>query len=69
MIARLVHYCSKGLFRHVHRRGNGTVIWVVNEKDEIDELRNHFGEHLDGIMTDMPTNLSEYANEYGNSLN
>ena len=64
-IARFVHLISSGLFRHVHKRGNGTVIWVVNDKDEIRELKNQFGDHLDGIMTDMPTNLCEYAHEYG----
>ena len=67
-IARAVHNCSKGLFRHVHKRGNATVIWVVNDKDEIDELKNQFGEYLDGVMTDMPTNLSEYARDYANRV-
>ena len=39
-IARLVHMCTPGLFRHVHKRGNATVIWVVNDKDEFDELKH-----------------------------
>ena len=58
---RIVHLCSKGLFRHVKARGNGTVIWVVNDHEEFEELHEQFGDTLDGVMTDYPTNLSEWA--------
>ena len=42
-------------------RGNGTVIWVVNDHEEFEELHEQFGDTLDGVMTDYPTNLSEWA--------
>ena len=64
MIGRLVHRFSKGLFRHLKKRGNATMIWVVNDKEDFDEIVQQFEPYLDGVMTDMPTNLSEYASSY-----
>ena len=64
MIAKWAHNCSKGLFRHLKRRGNATVIWTVNEKEDIEELREQFSPYLDGVMTDIPTTLQEYARDY-----
>ena len=60
-IMRRVHMCSKGLFRHVKARGNGTVIWVANDDADFDELHETFGNTLDGLMTDYPTNLANWA--------
>lgn len=60
-IFRCIHLCSKGLFRHVKARGNGTVIWVANDPVDFDELYETFDDTLDGIMTDYPTNLAEWA--------
>ena len=58
---RRCHMCSKGLFRHVKARGNGTVIWVVNDDCDFDELHDTFGDSLDGLMTDYPSNLAAWA--------
>ena len=63
-IARLVHKWSKGLFRHLKKRGNSTIIWVVNEKEDLEEIVNQFQPYLDGVMTDKPTNLAEFASSY-----
>ena len=56
-ILRCLFKCSPGLLRHLKARGNATVIWVANEDEDFDELRERFGDSLDGIMTDYPTNL------------
>ena len=40
------------------------MIWVVNEKEDFDEIVQQFEPYLDGVMTDRPTNLSEYASSY-----
>ena len=42
-------------------RGNGTVIWVANDPEDFDELHEQFGDTLDGVMTDYPTNLADWA--------
>ena len=60
-VARRVHMHSKGLFQHLKARGNGTIIWVANDDWDFDELHETFGETLDGIMTDYPTNLAQWA--------
>ena len=63
-IAKLVHSCSRGLFRHLHRRGNSTIIFVANEAQDFNDLQQQFGPYLDGIMTDKPSNLAEYVSEF-----
>ena len=63
-IMRRVHKASKGLFRHLRARGNGTIIWVVNDDVDFDELTTTFGDTLDGVMTDYPTNLSTWAKRH-----
>lgn len=50
--------CSPSLFRHLKARGNATVIWVANDDDDFNELKDHFGDSLDGLMTDYPSNLA-----------
>ena len=57
-LMRCVHRCSHNLFRHVKDRGNATVIWVANDEDEFNELKEQFGDSLDGVMTDYPSNLA-----------
>ena len=39
-VFRRVHKSSKGLFRHLKARGNGTVIWVVNDPVDFNELHD-----------------------------
>ncbi len=63
-IARCVHKLSPGLFRHVKARGNATVIWTVNEDEDFHELKEEFGDSLDGIMTDRPSRLANWARSY-----
>ena len=53
----MVHNCSKGLFRHLQKRGNATIIWTANDSVDFDEFKNKFGPYLDGVMTDMPSVL------------
>ena len=65
-VAKFVHNRFRGLFRHLKKRGNATIIWTVNEKEDLEELRAQFAPYLDGVMTDMPTTLAEYAQDYGN---
>ena len=40
------------------------MIWVVNDKEDFDEIVQQFEPYLDGVMTDMPTTLQEYARDY-----
>ena len=40
------------------------MIWVVNEREDFEEIVTQFSPYLDGVMTDMPTNLAEYASSY-----
>ena len=63
-IAGCVHRCSPSLFRHVKARGNATVIWVANDEEDFNELKEQFGDSLDGIMTDYPSRLSNWARNY-----
>ena len=67
-IARRVHMCSPSLFRHLKARGNATVIWVANEDEDFNELKDHFGDNLDGLMTDYPSNLAQWSNNYQKRL-
>lgn len=63
-LLRCVHSCSPELLRHVKKRGNATVIFIANEDDDFSDLKNHFGDSLDGIMTDYPSNLANWAKNY-----
>jgi len=63
-IARCLHRCSPPLFRHLKARGNATVIWVANDEEDFTDLKEHFGDSLDGLMTDYPTNLANWARNY-----
>ena len=63
-LLRGLHWCSPGLLRHVKKRGNATVVFLANEDEDFSDLHNHFGDSLDGIMTDYPTNLANWANRY-----
>ena len=62
-IGRCLHLSSKGLFRHLRARGNWVVLWVVNSKDEMQECHELFGKEVDGLMTDMPTELADFAQQ------
>ena len=61
-IARGIHNCSKRFFQHMQDRGNWTIIWVVNQKEDMQECYEKFGKSVDGLMTDCPTELNEFAN-------
>ena len=50
--------------RHVKARGNATVVFIANEDHEFAELKEHYGDSLDGLMTDYPSNLSKWAKNY-----
>ena len=63
-IARGVHLCSKGLFRHLRARGNRVVIWCANTREDLWELHRTFGDELDGIMTDNPLVLKKFVEEH-----
>ena len=56
-VAGWVYQCSPALFRHLKSRGNATVIWVVNDDDDFTDVKDHFGDSLDGLMTDYPSRL------------
>mmetsp|Transcript_9152 Transcript_9152/g.12461 ORF Transcript_9152/g.12461 Transcript_9152/m.12461 type:complete len:154 (+) Transcript_9152:627-1088(+) len=63
-IARCVHRLSPALFKHLKARGNATVIWVANDEEDFNELKDHFGDSLDGIMTDYPQKLADWAGNF-----
>ena len=63
-LMRCLHMCSPALLRHVKKRGNATVIFIANEDEDFDDLKDHFGDSLDGIMTDYPSNLANWAKNY-----
>ncbi|KAF7457181.1 glycerophosphodiester phosphodiesterase family protein [Cryptosporidium felis] len=54
-------FSRKSLIKHLQKRGIRCFAWVCNNKKEMDICRE-LG--LDGIMTDKPTLLREYYNEY-----
>ena len=64
-LLRGIHRRSRALFRHLRARGNWVVMWVVNGREEMEECYELFGEDLDGIMTDCPTELAEFARRKG----
>ena len=51
---------SKNLYRHLRKRGVIVVVWVLNEESEFEEALDYAPE-IDGIMTDCPTKLKEFA--------
>jgi len=63
-IVRFVHLVSKGLFRHLKRRGNRVVIWCVNTREDLLEIHEQFGHEIDGVMTDNPTVLKKFMDEH-----
>lgn len=63
-IFRLIHLCSKGLFRHLRARGNRVVIWCVNTREDLWEIHQQFGNELDGVMTDNPIVLKKFVYEH-----
>ena len=54
---------SKYLYAHLRKRGAIVVIWVMNETSEFKEILNYAPE-IDGVMTDCPTKLKEFAYGY-----
>lgn len=60
---RLIHYCSKGLYRHLKARNVTTIIWVVNYQEDLVELKDMYGDELMGVMTDKPTLLRNYIDD------
>ena len=39
-------------------------MWTPNEKSEFNTLSYWFGDNIDGVMTDKPTALKEWIDEY-----
>lgn len=64
-IVRGLHLISNGLFRHLKKRGVCTMMWVLNSEEEFLEVHNLYGDNLDGIMTDVPTELRNFAETIG----
>ena len=60
-LLRCLHFASPGLLRHVKKRGNATVVFIANDDEDFSELKDHFGDSLDGLMTDYPSNLANWA--------
>jgi hypothetical protein len=58
-----VHKNSKRLFGHLSSRGNLSVIWVVNTREDMVECNEKFGTELNGLMTDYPTDLEAFARD------
>ena len=63
-----IHKRSTALFRHLRARGNWVVMWVVNSQEEMQECHEQFGDELDGILTDCPTELTEFIRRKGVEL-
>lgn len=61
---RCLHMCSPALLRHLKRRGNATGIFIANDDEDFDDLKEHFGDSLDGVMTDYPSKLATWAKNY-----
>lgn len=40
-----------------------TVLWTENYRDEFVEMKERYGKNLNGIMTDRPTELSEFCGD------
>ena len=63
-LLRGLHYISPRLLRHVKARGNATVIFIANDEEDFNDLKDHFGDSLDGIMTDYPSNLANWRSNH-----
>jgi hypothetical protein len=48
------------LYRHLRKRGVLVVVWVLNEDEEFDEVMKFYPE-IDGMMTDCPSRLVDFA--------
>lgn len=55
-----IQWNSFNLYRHLRRRGVIVVVWVLNEIEDFEEAKE-YGNEIDGVMTDCPTKLREYA--------
>jgi hypothetical protein len=39
-------------------------MWVLNYPDELNEVKNLYGAEMMGVMTDKPSMLKQYCNEF-----
>lgn len=60
VIVRALIRNSKSLYRHLRARGVIVIVWVINEYNEFEEALEYCPE-LDGVMTDNPSKLREFA--------
>ena len=60
VIMRVLIRNSKSLYRHLRARGVMVIVWVLNDYSEFEEALEYAPE-LDGVMTDNPTKLREFA--------
>ena len=62
-VAKVLHWGSPRLLKHLKARGNATIVFIVNEEEEFGELREHYGgaAGIDGFMTDRPSNLAKWV--------
>ena len=40
------------------------MLWTPNEKSEFNKIFYWFGDKIDGVMTDKPTTLREWIDDY-----
>ena len=62
-MARYFFAAQKSLMRHLQKRGVYTTAWVVNTEEEFQEIKEMYGECLDGVMTDRPELLNQFIEE------
>jgi len=60
---RALHLSSNGLLRHIKARNGIPIIWVLNNEEELTEMKNLFGNNLMGVMTDKPTMLKNFCGD------
>ena len=58
------HFMGLMMYPHLRSRGHNVIMWTANEKSEFDTLSLRYRNKVDGFMTDKPTNLKEWINEY-----
>jgi glycerophosphoryl diester phosphodiesterase len=60
-IIKFSNFVQDPLMVHLQKRGIDTIVWVANEKDELDACLKYEG--LGGIMTDRPEKFIEYCQD------
>ena len=53
------------MYAQIRRRGNQVILWTPNECSEFDYLWEYYGDSVDGVMTDKPTELKKWREKQG----